>query len=268
MAAHPEVDEALGHIREVTGGLRERLSGLPADAWQASTNCPPWKVRDLVGHVISSGETFRMSVERGVAGNLEPAIPEAERERRIAEIAASSPARMLERLDEVTDGIERLYERLTADELGAICYHRRGNRSARWYVCHRLVEVAMHRWDLDHSLGNTGVLDEEVARFLLPTILESNLPRIYPNGPRSEGRFRLAVADNSSSSWLLAATLDRLEVTRGGGEGEVTVTASPSTLALLVYGRADLMEEERAGRVTIEGNRGLAARFNAIFVGP
>jgi uncharacterized protein (TIGR03083 family) len=268
MAAHPDVDQALRHIRTVTRQFRERLSQLPRDAWERPTNCRPWRVRDLAAHVVSSGESFRMSVERGVAGSVEPAVPEAERERRIGEIAASPPELMLARLDEVTDGIERLYQRLSAEELEAICYHRRGNRTARWYICHRLAEVAFHRWDLDRSLGRDATLDEDVATFLLPTLLESNLPRIYPSGPRGAGRFRLSVPDDPARRWLLAATPDRLEVTRDGGSADVTITAAPSVLALLVYGRADLSEETRQGRAQIEGDRALAERFHTMFVGP
>ena len=34
----------------------------------------------------------------------------------------------------------------------AICFHRRGNRSVRWYAAHRLAEVAFHSWDVQVSL--------------------------------------------------------------------------------------------------------------------
>ncbi len=268
MAAHPDVDQALRHIRAVTRQVHERLGGLPAEAWDGPTSCPPWRVRDLIGHVVSSGETFKLAVERGVAGSVEPAVPEAERERRIAEIASSPPDRMLARLDQATDEVEQLYERLTAEQLEAICYHRRGNRPARWYICHRLAEVAFHRWDLDRSLGHDPALHDEVASFLLPTLIESNMPRIYPSGPRGEGRFRLSLADDPTRSWLLTATPERLEVTRDGESADATINAAPSVLALLVYGRADLLEEERRGRARIDGDRALAARFGQIFVGP
>ena len=42
MAAHPEVDESLRHIRDVSRRLQEELAGLPAEAWDAPSNCPPW----------------------------------------------------------------------------------------------------------------------------------------------------------------------------------------------------------------------------------
>jgi uncharacterized protein (TIGR03083 family) len=268
MAARPDVDRALGHIRAISRELHDELAELPPEAWELPSSCPPWSVRQLVAHVVTSGETFRLSVERGVAGVAEPALPEAERERRIREAAELPPAELLDRLKQVTTELEALYERLSADQLEAICYHRRGNRTARWYIQHRLGEVAFHAWDLRRSLGCDAAFPEDVAELLLPTLLESNLPRIYPLGPRGEGRFRLVAEGSTPTAWLLAAGPERLEVERGGGHADVTIRAAPSTLALVVYGRADLAEEERQGRARVEGERALAARFHTIIPRP
>jgi uncharacterized protein (TIGR03083 family) len=268
MAAHAEVDESLRHIRAITRRLRDDLAGLPPAAWDVPTNCPPWTVRDLVAHVVNGAESFRLNVERGVAGLPEPGQTEEERARRVQQLAAASPTELRAALVGATDDLEALYERLTADQLEAICYHRRGNRPARWYIQHRLAEVAFHHWDLRRSLGRPAALDPEVAAFLLPTLVESNLPRIYPHGPRGEGRFRLVVAGEPAASWLLIASPERLEVRPGGDDADATITAPPEVLALLVYGRSDLAEEERHGRARVDGDHALAARFHAIFPKP
>ena len=268
MAADPDVDQSLRLIRETTRRMRADLAALPPQAWDGPTNCPPWLVRELVAHVVTSGESFRGSVERGLAGDTSPPPPEEGRERRIAELAAATPDVMLARLDKATADIEQLYEGLSAEQLEMLCWHRRGARPARWYVKHRLAEVAFHYWDLQRSLGRTAELPAEVAAFLLPTLLESNLPRIYPTGPRGQGRFRLVVEGDPGSSWLLAANPEKLEVERGGDGADVTITAPAPVLALLVYGRASLAEEERKGGARIQGDRTLADRFNTIFPGP
>ena len=268
MAAHADVDRSLGYIRRITGQLRSELVDLPPDAWDLPSNCPPWPVRQLVAHVVTSGESFRLAVERGLAGITDPTVSEEERARQIRDLAEASPAEVLSRLDRVTAELEALYERLSADELEVICYHRRGNRPARWYIQHRLAEVAFHAWDLRRSLGRPAVLDRDVATFLLPTLLESNLPRIYPSGPGGQGRFRLVVDGDAGASWLLDASPERLDVARGGGDVDVTITAPAETLALLVYGRANLAEEEQHGRARVEGDRALAERFHQIFRGP
>ena len=64
--------------------------------------------------------------------------------------------------------------------------HRRGNRSVRWYAAHRLAELAFHAWDFQVSTGQTPTLDEQVALLLLPTLLESNVPRTYAAGLSTE----------------------------------------------------------------------------------
>lgn len=276
MSAQPDVDRSLRLIRALTDRMAAELARLAPDDWNRPTTCPPWQVRTLIGHVVSSGESFRLSVERGVAGSTEPPLPETERERRIARAAAAPPDELQHALACETPAIEALYERLSADELAAICYHRRGNRPASWYIQHRLAEVAFHLWDLERSLGRPAVLEPEVGAFLLPMLLESNLPRIYASGPRGQGWFRLVAEGLPNGTWLLAASPDRLEVTRGADAADssaglgpaVTISAAPAVLALLVYGRADLDQEERQGRLRVDGDRALAARFSTIFRGP
>jgi uncharacterized protein (TIGR03083 family) len=268
MAAYPDVDIALRHIRANSDQIATLLAELPPAGWEGPTNCPPWRVRDLVGHVITSGEQHRLSVERGVAGSVEPPYPEAERERRIAEAAALGPAELLARLAAETAATEATYQRLSAEQLAALAYHRRGNRPARWFVQHRLAEVAFHAWDLERSLGRQAALDPDTATFLLPMLLETNLPRNYLSGPRGRGRVRLVAEGQAGGSWVLDATPERLEVRRNGGDADLTITAGPVVLCLLAYGRADPLAEERAGRARIEGDRALAERFNTIFPGP
>src|SRR5262249_17988263 len=129
-------------------------------------------------------------------------------------------------------------------------------------------EVAFHDWDLQHSLGREARLDPSVAVFLLPTLLESNLPRIYAGAPGGEGRFSLVAESQPPSTWLLAADRQRLEVTRRSAEADVPAAASPDVIALLIYGRVKLVDEERQGRLRLIGDRSLAERFGEIFPTP
>ena len=268
MAAHADVDRSLGYIRRLSERLGRELERLPAEAWDAPTNCPPWPLRRLVAHFVENAENIGLCVQRALTGQVDPPMTSEERERLVEGLAELSPKEMVSKLERNTTDLEALYEGLSAEELEAICYHRRGNRPARWYIQHRLVEVAFHLWDFERSLGRTARLDDEVAAFLLPTILESNLPRIYPIGPRGEGRFLLVAEGEPGASWLLAADPERLEVRRGGDGAEVTITAAPSVLALLAYGRANLAEEARRGGARVEGDQALVERFHRIFPGP
>ena len=272
MSSDPEVDRCLGLIRDLAGSLGDDVLALPPDAWDAPTNCPPWQVRQLIAHVVMSGDGFRQSVERGLAGSAEPPHATGDRDRQIAELARSSPAELVAALNNVTDGFEALYRDLDEAGLESICYHRRGNRSARWFAYHRLAEVAFHRWDFHRSLGRDAQFDDAVALTLLPTLLESNAPRTYAAGLSAEcgngERYLLAAADDPTARWLVTIHPDRLDVARGDANADVTIAGPPGQLALLIYGRADLGELRRDGTVRVEGDAAIAERFARLFPRP
>ncbi|HEY7068225.1 MAG TPA: maleylpyruvate isomerase family mycothiol-dependent enzyme [Chloroflexota bacterium] len=268
MASHADVDASIRHIRAETERLRATLASLPAEAWDTPSNCPPWPVRRLVAHIVNNAEFIQTNVERGAAGITVSGIDPEARAKRVQYIAGAPPAEVVTILDQTTADLEAAFERLSPEQVEAICYHPAGNRPARWYAQQRLAEVAFHQWDVLHSLGRDPALDPAVAGYLLPMLLESNLPRTYQRGPKGDGRFRLVAQDAPDQAWLLTATPERLQVQRGGDGAACTITAPAGILALLVYGRANLAAEEQRGRARVEGDRALADRFHTIFPGP
>jgi uncharacterized protein (TIGR03083 family) len=276
MSSDPEVNQCLSAIRALLDGLRAELAGMPPEGWAAETNCPPWLVRDLVAHIIVSGEGFAASIRQGLAGSVEPSISHAEREHRQAQLAAADPATVAQAIQAITDDFESLYADLDDAGLDAIAFHRRGNRSVRWYAYHRLAEVAFHCWDLQVSFGLTPDFDEGIARLLLPTILESNAPRTYVAGLSAQKgtgeRYHLVVSDEPTMQWLVTITPDRLEAVRGAAPADApadaTITGSAATLALLLYGRRDLSELFQRKEVWLDGDLLIAMRFGSVFPRP
>ena len=273
MSSDSDVDRCLGQIRELAGSLGDEVLALPPEAWDGPTNCPPWKVRQLIAHVVMSGDGFRQSVERGLAGSVEPPhATGADRDRQIEELSRSDPATLVAALNGVTEGFEALYRDLDEAGLESICFHRRGNRSARWYAYHRLAEVAFHRWDFHQSLGRVARFDDGVALTLLPTLLESNAPRTYAAGlsdERGSGeRYLLAADGDPTARWLVTVQPDRLDVTRGDGPADASIAGPAGQLALLIYGRAALDELRRTGTVRVEGDEAIAERFPRLFPRP
>jgi uncharacterized protein (TIGR03083 family) len=274
MSSDAHVERCLSQVRELSDALAADLLQLSskADAWDGPTNCPPWWVRDIAAHVVSSGEGFVASIRRGLAGSVEPPGNPEDRHRRQAQLESADPATIARELEVVTNDFVGLYDGLTEQQLSTICFHRRGNRSIRWYAAHRLAEVAFHSWDLQFSLGRAPRLDETVAALLLPTLLESNAPRTYAAGltpERGRGeRYGLAVMDDPAANWLVTIDPDALSAQRGGGPADLTITASAADLAMLVYGRTDLPTQSRTGAVHLNGNPALVDRFAQIFPRP
>jgi uncharacterized protein (TIGR03083 family) len=278
-----DLRRTLALVQAESDSLVDDLRRLPRASWDGPSNCPPWRVRDLAAHVVSSGEGFVNSVRRGLAGSFEPSSNVDESRRRSTELEAAEPSGVADALLTTTREFIGLYDGLEPQQLEAICYHRRGNRSVRWYAAHRLAEIAFHAWDLRVSLGREPTLDDEVAGLLLPTLLESNVPRTYAAGlskERGSGeRYMLAVARDPTARWLVTIGRDELVVSRsegegvvsgarGEGEGQLEISGAPSTLALLVYGRLELPSLVQSRRVDVKGETALIDRFAAIFPRP
>jgi uncharacterized protein (TIGR03083 family) len=229
-------------------------------------------VRDLVAHIVSSGEGFAASIREALKGSQQQSISHAERDRRQAELVAAEPAVVAKELDAITDSFVGLYDGLEEDGLSAIGFHRRGNRSVRWFSAHRLAEVAFHSWDYQVSLGREPTLDEDVALLLLPTLLESNAPRTYAAGLSAEKgtgeRYLLAVTDNPDAQWVVTIDPDELTAVRSEGPADLAISGSAAALALLVYGRYDLGSLFQSGVIRLEGDAAFADRFQAIYPRP
>jgi uncharacterized protein (TIGR03083 family) len=272
MSSDPQVERCLSAIRTLSSALSSELNALTPAAWDGPTNCAPWKVRDLVAHIVVSGEGFAASIRQGLAGSVEQSISHEERDRRSAALAASDPKTVARELDALTDRFIGLYDGLDDAGLDAICFHRRGNRSVRWYAAHRLAEVAFHSWDFQVSLDRDPEFSDEIAALLLPTILESNAPRTYAAGlseQRGTGeRYALAVVDDPSARWLVTIDPDRLTAVRGAAPADVTITGPAAALALLLYGRVGLSDLFQSGAIGLEGDAVLAERFSKVFPRP
>jgi uncharacterized protein (TIGR03083 family) len=257
----PHVARCLAAIRERSTTISDVVRPLPRAQWQASTNCPPWRVADLATHIATSGQGFVRSIRRGLEGTVEPAPGGSTP-------LEGGPPEVADALATVTDEFESLYDGLSDAQLDTVCFHRRGNRSIRWYAAHRLAEVTFHGWDLVVSLGRPVRLSTEVALLLLPTLLESNVPRTYAAGLSAERgageRYLLATTEDPAARWLVTIDPDALEVTHEAGPADLNITAPASMLALLVYGRADL----RTCGATLEGDASHIDRFASVFPRP
>jgi uncharacterized protein (TIGR03083 family) len=272
MPTEIDVEGCLHAIDETSAELELEIRALPADVWTGPTNCPPWRVNDLVGHVVDSGHRFAASIRRGLAGSVDPPTGSDARLSGMAALADGNPATAASALREITDEFASLYAGLDEDGLSAICYHRRGDRPVRWYAAHRLVEVALHSWDLQLSLHRQPVLPEHVAGLVLPTLLESNAPLMYAAGlseDRGNGeRYSLAVDGDPNASWLMTFYPDQLVTRREDAPADVTLIAAAADLVLLVYGRAELPVLTGSGHLHLNGDRALADRLPRLFPKP
>lgn len=270
----------MADIARVREGLRlHRLEGdrfiadleaLAPEQWNIPTNCPPWLVRTLAGHVARQVESYTGYIKPGLRGETaEPESREA-RTNRMNQIAAWEPSAIIGMLRETNSEFNQFFEDLTPEQLDIEGPHSHGMRPAAWFIDMRLAEMAFHRLDLEQSLGHADAdLDSETARYLLPMLLEINVPAVVNRDKTGgNGTFVLGVRGEPSAVWQMAFEPGSLTVTPGAGAGDARFDGDPAALAKLVYGRATWAELEQTGRLTVSGDRAAAERFHACFKGP
>jgi uncharacterized protein (TIGR03083 family) len=245
------------------------LEALSAAEWETPTNCVPWTVRTLAAHVARQVESYIRNVEPGLRGEMvEPESREA-RTNRMNEIAAWETPAIVEMLRTTNAHFNRWFAELTPEQLDVVGPHSHGPRTAAWFIEMRLAEMAYHRMDLERSLGRDAELDPETARFLLPMLLEWNVPAVVNRDKTGgKGTYALAVRGEPGAVWRMAFRPGSLEVTPGAGDADATFEADAVALARLVYGRATWPELEAAGRLSVRGSREAAERFHTLFKGP
>src|SRR4051812_3900430 len=92
MSSDPQVERCLSSIRELSSALSGALRELSPEGWDRLTNCAPWRIKDLVAHLIVSGEGFAAAIREGLKGSVEPSISHHDLDHRQGLLAAGGPA--------------------------------------------------------------------------------------------------------------------------------------------------------------------------------
>jgi hypothetical protein len=139
---------------------------------------------------------------------------------------------------------------------------------AWWIVDQRVVELAFHTWDLETSIGRDTEIDARAAQFMLPAILENNLPLFHRHDPARAGSWSIHATDIDGGQWHIQSAESGARVSRESTPADVTIAGDSPVLVRWLYGRAELDELEQLGRVTVSGNRAHAIAWREAFPSP
>ncbi|GAA3683361.1 TIGR03086 family metal-binding protein [Nocardioides ginsengisoli] len=143
-----------------TALLRARLAAVPGDRWEAATPCEAWTVRDVAAHVVGDAVRYRLW--------LEGAPDEEVVASRAVDFAGDDPVAALDRIQGA------LREALAAP--GALDHtvaHSAGVIVGRELLELRMLEQALHAWDIAVGSGTDDTIGDELCARLLratPTI--------------------------------------------------------------------------------------------------
>ncbi len=129
----------------------DRLGLVEPAQWKNTTPCTDWDVRHLVAHVVG-GNRFAALVLRGQS--CEEAI----------EAVMTVPQLGLEPAqDIVTSTIEQRLEFDVPGRLAALVHHPLGTMTAARFLSLRVVDIALHAWDLAIGINENSILSEDLV---------------------------------------------------------------------------------------------------------
>ena len=234
--------------------------------WEVDTFCPGWRACHAVSHLATGGEFYANSVRRALEG-LPPEPPYgsnvkeffAIRGARGEELMALPREEMMDAFDASAAEVNDALADITEGDLGKLGFHPRGLTRIDAWIGLRLVELAMHDWDIRYGEDAEVCVSSEGVEGIM-TFLPSTQRRLFGvrENPPFDGRFLFCSAD-PDREWTLTVAGEKAENTADvSGAHDATITADGEAHLLLLYGRAKRGEAEASGRLTIEGNTELA----------
>jgi uncharacterized protein (TIGR03086 family) len=145
---------ALDLLTRANDGFTQRLALVRPHQWAAPTPCAAWDVHALVNHVIGANRRYTMLLHGATADEVDAT--------RTADHLGDDPVASF-----VTTAIEL---RAAIREPGAMArtaQHPAGERTGAQLLEIRVVDVAVHTWDLARAIGADETLDPDVIAFAL-----------------------------------------------------------------------------------------------------
>ena len=256
--------------------LKKYLGALPADAWNKPSACEAWQVRDVVAHMTMGGEMFSGNVARGLANDPSPSegMPPAGSADMAARMAANAERaisireslgeQLLPAFGARCDDLDRLLAGIGPQDWDKPCYHPAGPITVRTYVDLRLTELMVHEWDIRSKLEGSAHMPEKCLPAMVDFISAFIVGYLFKPGSKlgTPVRYRFELTGAVSSRHDIMVEDGRAHMQAAGtAAADVTFRCDAETFVLLVYERITLAAAVSDGRISVGGNRELAAQF-------
>ena len=145
---------ALDLLTRAEDGFTQRLVLVRPNQWAAPTPCAAWDVRALVNHVVGANRRYTMRLHGATAEEVDAT--------RAADHLGDDPAASV-----VRTAAEL---RAAMSEPGAMtrtAQHPAGERTGAQLLDMRVLDVAVHTWDLARAVGGVEHLDADVVALAL-----------------------------------------------------------------------------------------------------
>jgi uncharacterized protein (TIGR03086 family) len=141
-------------LDRATAGFTATLAQVDDDQWAAPSSNPGWSVRDLVNHVVGGNRRYVVLLTGAPTAEVEAL--------RTLDHLGTDP---IAAFAETSADVVAAFHQPGAMEM--VVHHRLGDRSGAELLVMRIIEHAVHGWDLARSIGAVDQIDPEVTHTVL-----------------------------------------------------------------------------------------------------
>jgi uncharacterized protein (TIGR03083 family) len=232
------------------------------EAWMAPTGAGHWQVRDVVGHLVDTTETYFVSFN-AARGNGAPPPLVPLRDMAVHVDAGAQALRRIPQAELIArcrkdfDQMMATFMALTDDEWSGLMVPHKymGPLPAAFYAIFQLVDYTVHSWDIRQGAGKAHALAGDSADMLVPLcfILWSATPKIAPGTEPFQIGIRITTGAHAGDR-VASVSPDGVTIADGDVSAlPAVIEFDPASFVLTAYGRTN------AG--TVRGDTELAHRF-------
>lgn len=266
--------------------FHQYLRDLPDDAWSKQSACDLWRVEHVVAHLVGNAEFYSGTVERGLKGEFQPPEGRPTAGTGHPSLGAAGTAEgaianreklgdgLLSALEARSNHLIQVLSRLSREERDIPCYHPGSLVPAGNFVDLRFKELSLHQWDIRSVLeADAGLVPESLSSMVVlmnESLASGSIRWAFWGGPALDQpvRYRFDVSEPVAFKADIVVEGDRFRFEQSsGGPADVTFSCATGTLALMMSGRLKASAALSQGKLKVEGDSVLAARFSQWFKG-
>ena len=277
MADADSVSQNVQLVRALSNEMAAYLHSLPEDVWrnaeQYASACDGWKVADVVAHLISGAMTYSLSISRALRGDTSPPLGYrpmgvADEVERIIALRTAYDEDLFPEFNATCLRLNPLLASLEPEAHDMPAWHPMSAVLISRLIEFRVLELAVHGWDIRYGLDRSAKLSPTAHRFLIDW-----MARWFRAGFRKTDaletpvtyRFELTEPVSESYDVIVSGNAFCLQASADHRIADVTFRCDTDTYILFGMGRLPFGRSVRRGRLSFEGDQELASQFTDWF---
>ena len=263
-------------LRNEIASLKEFVANLSSTALSLPSACTEWQVQDVAAHLVAAAENWANIVERALTGaspstlgrSTGPSQPDENAETAIR-LRKELGDRLVSTLLDNLTRLDQALTRITPQNWKTEVRHNADGQMPLWrYIISITRGVGVHGWDMRWGTDHDAPLGADCVPGLVDSI-ETWL-RVFcfhPTEPLEKAvRFRFLLSGPVTGSRDVVVKGDDFELLENAASpADVTYQCEAGVFVLMAYGRLTRHDAQSRGRLTIDGDEALAARFDEWF---